>query len=364
MPRLPSLLLIAVAAGGGFMFLKGLHLEDIQRIFVTAGEQQQDGGFAIPGFGNQPTAPPPAQPTAPPASTGATFKLATFNIQVFGDTKASKSYVMHELAKIINRFDIVAIQEIRTQDDAFIDRFAQLCSQVGGRQWHYRVGPRLGNTRSTEQYAYLWDAAKLENNPQMTYTVSDPENVLHREPLVAMFRTRVSDPRQAFTFVLVNIHTDPDVAVDEMDMLPQLYQLIRDQTLRLYGPNNVEDDIIVLGDFNTNVRMTFPPPPGGNRSIAQSDFGKLGYVPGIYPVIQNEPTNTARSKLHDNILVQRQTTSEFTLKSGVYDIEKLHSLSRDQVKQVSDHLPVWAEFSAYESGIPGQVALGPTQPRR
>jgi hypothetical protein len=42
-----------------------------------------------------------------------TITIANFNIQVFGQKKASKPEVMYTLAKIISRFDIVAIQEIR-----------------------------------------------------------------------------------------------------------------------------------------------------------------------------------------------------------------------------------------------------------
>ncbi len=360
--------MIAIVAGGGLMFFKGLHLEDIQQIFVNTAQQVQQqtqqpgGGFAIPGFGSGVGTTPTSQnylPSPPaPTSGGPTFRLATFNIQVFGDAKAEKSYVMYELAKIINQFDIVAIQEIRTQDDAFMAKFAQLCSQIGGRTWDYRVGPRLGNTRSTEQYAYIWDAAKLEVNPQMVFTVADPENVLHREPLVAMFRTRGVPANQAFTFTLVNVHTDPDVAVDEMNMMPQLYDLIRGQTMRLYGAGSVEDDIILLGDFNTNVPMSYPPPASGNRPVSQSDFGQLGNVPGLYPIVRDEPTNVIRTKLHDNILIQRQDTSEYTLRGGVYDIERSNGRTLEQVKEISDHLPVWAEFSIYESGIPGQVATG------
>ena len=34
----------------------------------------------------------------------------------------------------------------------------------------------------------------------------------------------------------------------------------------------------------------------------------------------------------------------------------MHNLTQQQALQVSDHLPVWAEFSAYESAAPGRVA--------
>lgn len=39
--------------------------------------------------------------------------IASFNIEAFGQTKASKPEVMEILANIIRKYDIVAIQEIR-----------------------------------------------------------------------------------------------------------------------------------------------------------------------------------------------------------------------------------------------------------
>ena len=49
-----------------------------------------------------------------------TIKIASFNIQIFGKTKASKQEVMDILAQFILEFDIVAIQEIREASGAAI----------------------------------------------------------------------------------------------------------------------------------------------------------------------------------------------------------------------------------------------------
>ncbi|MCH8101356.1 MAG: hypothetical protein IIB74_13110 [Proteobacteria bacterium] len=46
-------------------------------------------------------------------STASTIKIATFNIKVFGKAKASKPEIMAELASIIRKYDIVAVQEIK-----------------------------------------------------------------------------------------------------------------------------------------------------------------------------------------------------------------------------------------------------------
>lgn len=44
-----------------------------------------------------------------------TIKIASFNIQVFGRSKASKPEAMEVLASITSQFDIVAIQEIKNK---------------------------------------------------------------------------------------------------------------------------------------------------------------------------------------------------------------------------------------------------------
>src|SRR6056297_3341737 len=46
-----------------------------------------------------------------------TIRIATFNIQVFGQKKSSDKNVMPILAYIISQFDVVAIQEVRSGDE-------------------------------------------------------------------------------------------------------------------------------------------------------------------------------------------------------------------------------------------------------
>jgi deoxyribonuclease-1-like protein len=46
---------------------------------------------------------------------------------------------------------------------------------------------------------------------------------------------------------------------------------------------------------------------------------------------------------------------EHTGQWGVFDLLSEFGLTMEQALKVSDHLPVWAEFSAYEAGV-GPVA--------
>ena len=52
-------------------------------------------------------------------------------------------------------------------------------------------------------------------------------------------------------------------------------------------------------------------------------------------------------------------TTEFTGTSAVFDLMDRYNLTMDQALEVSDHMPVWAEFSIYEGGVPGHLARVP-----
>lgn len=368
MQRSYSLFLIAVLAGGGWYFTKGpghgKFGDIVARVLQSSGSSGQN---APPGYypNHQPNsnyqqnyppnyqaqpapsvpaqyasqaAPAPAPPS--PLFGGPAIRIASFNIQVFGDKKVQNPDAAWAIAAIIQNFDLVAVQEIRTQDDYFLDNFLRNYvnqNPQGGRVYDKVIGPRLGRSSSKEQYAFIYNASTIEVNQRLIYTVNDPHDLLHREPLVAMFRTRGPPPQQAFTFVLVNIHTDPDETDAELDALAQVYQAVR----RTAGG---EDDIILLGDLNVDDRH----------------LGKLGQLEGVRPLLRGVYTNTRQTEQYDNIVIHQPSTAEYSGRSGVFNFPELYKLPREQALQralqVSDHLPIWAEFSAYEAAAPGRVA--------
>jgi len=201
--------------GLGFFFLKGGGLDQIA-VMPRAGQQSPSGGsqdrYQTPGpWAAAPVAPQRAQQASigqtagsPPvgAANGATIRIASFNIQTFGNTKAGKPYVMHTLADIVRQFDIVAIQEIRSKNEYLIPNFVRLINQ-SGRKFDHVIGQRLGRTTSKEQYVYIYDTERIDIDPQSIYTVGDPDDMMHRPPLIATFRTRGVHPDEAFTFTLV-----------------------------------------------------------------------------------------------------------------------------------------------------------------
>ena len=321
MMRLFVKLLPVLAMAGAFYFLQK---------YEVAG---------LNGLGIKPRADQTAVKGTVPVRPGDTLRIASFNIQVFGESKAADPKAIDIIARIIRKFDVVAIQEVRDRSPDFMARFVALVN-TGGLQYDFVLGPRLGRTDSKEQYAYIFDQSRVEIDRSSVYTVRDPDDLLHREPLVTGFRARGAPPNEAFTFALVNIHTDPDEVDAELNALDDVFRAVRND-------GRGEDDIILLGDLN----------------VDEGHLGQLGQVPNITYVVSGVPTNTRGDKTYDNILFDRNATTEYLGQAGVLDVVREFNLTQEQALKVSDHLPIWAEFSIFEGGRPGTVAARPAGAR-
>ena len=263
-----------------------------------------------------------------------TISIASFNIQVFGVSKLDKPEVMDVLARVIRRFDVLAIQEVRSADQSIVPDFVRQINADGSR-FNFIIGERLGRTSSKEQYAYLYDTDRIEVLPRSVYTAYDRGDRLHREPLVASFRVRGTSNPRPFTFTLINIHTDPDEVETEMNALDDVF-------LAVQRDASGEDDVILLGDLNAD----------------EYHLGELGNLQGVFCAISGVPTNTRRTRTYDNLVFDRRATVEYTGRSGVLDLQRDYGLTLDGALEVSDHLPVWAVFRKQE-GTDGRLAARP-----
>jgi endonuclease/exonuclease/phosphatase family metal-dependent hydrolase len=355
--RLLSLITLVGLGAGVWMFLSGGGLNDLA--VPSPGQPGYGAGSTwngtTPGYvpaSTVPAPPPMATGTAaPPLADGPTIRIASFNIQKFGDSKAQDMRVMHTLAGIVRQFHVIAVQEITTQNEYHLQNFVQLVNSGGGatpRRYNYVLGPRLGNSSSKEQYAFIFDEERIILDRTSVFTVGDYEdNLLQREPLVASFATRLN-PDVAFTFTLVNVHTTPEPASaldQELAALAEVYREVR-------RTGRGEDDIIMLGDFNASDKKMLAHP-------------RLGRLPMVRPLVVGEGmySNVRQNALYDNFLVHLPSTTEYQGRSGVYNFAQPLSLSPADAEQVSDHFPVWAEFSAYERDYTGGIASRGTTAR-
>jgi len=209
-----------------------------------------------------------AQPVAKPWDA---LLISSFNIQVFGESKLSKPQVVEILARVVRKFDIVAIQEVRAKSDDIIPRFIQAVNADGSR-YHYLIGPREGRTSSKEQYVFVYDTTRVEVDPSSAGVFPDPSDRLHRPPMCARFRTRITPAQLAFSFWLVNTHTDPDEVPQELAALADVFE-----AMQRAHPD--EDDVILLGDLNAGPPQfkSFQRIPGIGEDVRQPRLRPTGY---------------------------------------------------------------------------------------
>ncbi len=275
-------------------------------------------------------------PTSMPERQASTVLIGSFNMQRLGPSKLGNPWVMERFAAIIRRFDVIGLQEITSKDQSTLPELLRIVNAHGGN-YSFTISSRVGREASGyyEQYAYVFDANRVRGGSEFCYVVQDDADMLHREPFVGRFETVASG--LPFSFTLVNMHTDPDEIKTELDVLADVF-------VNVSQFEYPQDDIILLGDLNAE----------------PSQFQKLGRIPNTGPAIQGIATNTRKSRTIDNFVFNRQTVREFTGRAGVLDMEQMFQVSMDDAGQISDHQPIWAEFSINEqpSGISATSGSG------
>ena len=133
--------------------------------------------------------------TVPPR-LGETIRVATWNIQVFGEDKLNDPAAMNVIVQVLRNFDVIAIQEVRAVSQDVVPELVRQLNAGGQHHYDYVLGPRLGRTSSKEQYAFVFDMASIEVDRNQLYTIDDKDDLLHREPLVGWFRARLA-PEQS-----------------------------------------------------------------------------------------------------------------------------------------------------------------------
>jgi deoxyribonuclease-1-like protein len=324
MTRVLILVLVAAAAGGGWYLCANFTL-DVRR--TSDGKLEQVRIIPRKGGSLFSRGDPLGSPDG---AARPNIKIATFNLGGLDETKLANLVVTDVLVRTIPRFDVVAVQGVRGRNRGVLVRLVEQINATG-RSYDYAVSLSAERNAAGEYSAFLFDQSTIEIDRSTVQSVEDPGKRFRHRPLVASFRARGPAEAEAFTFTLINVQTDPAQGAAERDLLASVYRAVRDN-----GRN--EDDIILLGDLEAD----------------NEHLGALGRVANITAALSNTPT-TARSARLDNILFDRLATTEFTGRAGVMDLmREFVDLPSQSILEVSEHLPVWAEFSSYEGGQAGQ----------
>ena len=163
-----------------------------------------------------------------------TIRVASWNIKWISHQKAGDPEKGPIIADTIALYDIIAIQEIRDSSDRTMT-ILQGRLLAGGHDYDYRISPLLPEDSSyKERYAFMFNKDTNVCSIEM-YTFPDPDDKFVSKPLAAHFKSKDGK----FDFVIVNIHTQPGKAAQEMT---DLKDAIEDAEEKLE-----ESDIITLG---------------------------------------------------------------------------------------------------------------------
>ncbi len=296
-------------------------------------------GEPNPTIASTPTTTEPPSTTPPPTTSTDKIRIASFNIQIFGQTKIGKADVMDILSNIARNFDLIAIQEIRDISETTMPTYKSMINAMEGPDYDFIIGPRLGRSTSKEQYAYLYNTETI-GAVGSGVTYPDDSDVFEREPFIAAFEALGGN----FDFVLIVNHVKPDDAENEINNMPDVVSYAQ----QIYAG---EGDFIVLGDLNADCSYFDEDGPTPLRS---TEYTWL---------IENTADTTTKTTdcTYDRIIITGGALGDYTGDSGVYGFDTVYGLTYDETTAVSDHYPVYAEFSTNQD-TDGEMTSGTPTP--
>ena len=295
-----------------------------------------------------------------PVKTAAdTLLIATWNIRAFGNNRRDES--LYYIAEIINRFDLVAVQEVAA-DIAGLQKLVQIL----GNKWDYIVTNSTdGAAGGGERMAFIFDGSKIIFR-RMTGAIILPEDMLIGQKL-QFARTPYCVSFQAgwFKFMLATVHIYYGSSSKD-------------------NPRRLEEIAAVAGYINKRARVE------GENYILMGDFNIFNRDDNAVKVLENNgfhipealrqhPTDLGKAKYYDQIALKlmidpnmtvfsegRQRAGAFNFAESVYapgdlcrykqyfDVKNTADKTDRQIEnyyltnwrtfQMSDHLPLWIEL--------------------
>jgi len=250
------------------------------------------------------------------------FRICTFNIQNFGNTKLHDKARVNALASVIRKYDIVAVQEISDVSGNLPKAFCSIINGTGNKHYEVSCSQRTGrqpdDKTSQEQYAFYYDTTMFAVIGTPVLYPDSVNDYFAREPYIVRFRSKKGN----FSFVLITIHTTPLKAVEEIGSLDEVVKWVEE-----YFPG--EKDVIVVGDFNASCTYASP---AGLDQLAIRGPGYFWVVPDDAKTNLSEKSDCA----YDRFVL---TTTAKTYYTGHWGVDRCFT-----TKSISDHWPVWAEF--------------------
>jgi endonuclease/exonuclease/phosphatase family metal-dependent hydrolase len=254
--------------------------------------------------------------------------IATWNIQQFNNKKTNRA--LQYIADICERFDVVAIQEVKTD----LRGLSRLQRMLPG---HYQILV-TDPTGNYERFAFLYDRRTIESTGlvcEIGFPVPAKTHQgyqLHRMPYCASFRAG------RFDFVIASAHIYYGKTKAEKKQREEEIRMLVDHIAKRSktARGKVFDrDFFVLGDFNV---------VKAGDQFFKALVGKKFQMP---PGMDNLKTNFNRNATYDKIAWVNRDTFRFAGNFNVVpygDVLYQDQNPKGGEAEISDHLPLWAEF--------------------
>jgi len=154
------------------------------------------------------------------------IKIASWNLQIYGDKKSSNETLVKEYQEIIKNYDLIFLQEIRDSDGS---AWNTLCNKEIQEEYTCQLTSREGRTSSKEQIGII----HKKNLVIYIFELEDPNDVWERNPTLV-----VLEHNNKSTFIY-NAHLKPTDVTNE---LKALYEETKNKPV----------NTIILGDLNAD----------------------------------------------------------------------------------------------------------------
>ncbi len=278
-----------------------------------------------------------------------TIKIASWNIENFGQKKASNQGKMALIATILSQFDLIAVQEISNvleKSDPGCDRNEDKCpgnnkcnlilnalkknlTGKDNKNYEFIFSPQIKD----ERYLFIYDKNKIQaldsgqvvvdegDDPSKPICDRSAKGNMLRQPFYVTFKAG------NFDFTLLTAHTSPNRNIQELQALAVFYWKVQ-------SIDSNQNDVILLGDLNAD-----------GDYLSESLEIELRKPEYNWIVDNTDDTTVGDSnRAYDRMIFTETTKEDYTGNYGVFRFDDEFDLSKETAGKISDHYPIWAEF--------------------
>lgn len=254
------------------------------------------------------------------------LSVAAFNIKGFGRAKMSDQVTAANIVKIVSRYDIILIQEVRDTTGYAADELWRRLN--ASDSWGLIQSEPIGRTSYKEQYAFFYRARSVKVTGSYQYN-DDAQDVFEREPFAIEIQYHTTARSRGSRVVLLALHTRPQDTVEELNSLPQVMRVAAQRFRSAKG-------VIAMGDFNADCSYL------NNAMKREMEIFRGDYV-SLIPDTTDTTVADGTNCAYDRAVVMGKdvTVSD----AQVYDFAADLGLDPEEALAISDHFPI--EFNLH-----------------